>query len=143
MKRLYVLYDAECGLCTLVRQWAEAQPALVELDFVAAQSARALQWFPTLAHAGRPEELIVVSDDGGVYREDSSWIMVLYALAEYRAWAVRLSRPALLPFAREAFALLTRNRERISVWLGLLSDRDLAAQLRREVVPRCERGGLS
>ena len=140
MRRLYVLYDAECGLCSRIRRWVEGQPAFVELDFIAAQSARARQWFPTIVGSGEPEELIVVSDEGGVYREDSSWIMVLYALAPYRTWALRLSRPWLLPHARAAFSLLTQNRKRVSDWLGLVSDRDLVETLRGATVPRCVRG---
>jgi predicted DCC family thiol-disulfide oxidoreductase YuxK len=141
MRRLYVLYDADCGLCSRIRRWAERQPAFVELDFVAAQSARARQWFPTLAGKGEPEELVVVSDEGGVYREDNSWIMVLYALQPYRDWAIRLSRPWLLPHARAAFNLLTQNRKRVSDWLGLVSDRDLVETLRGATAPpRCARG---
>jgi predicted DCC family thiol-disulfide oxidoreductase YuxK len=137
MRRLYVLYDAECGLCSRIRRWAEDQPAFVELDFVAAQSARARHWFPTLVQPGRPEELIVVSDEGGVYREDRSWIMVLYAMRQYREWAIRLSRPWLAPHARAAFGVLTRNRRKVSDWLGLVSDRDLAEYLRQSSIPRC------
>jgi predicted DCC family thiol-disulfide oxidoreductase YuxK len=137
MRRLYVLYDADCGLCSRIRRWVEEQPTFVELEFMAAQSTRARRWFPTLVKPGEPEELIVVSDEGGVYREDGSWIMVLYALEQYRTWAFRLSRPALLPHARAAFNLLTQNRKKLSNWLGLVSDGDLAEALRGVTVPRC------
>ncbi len=140
MRRLYVLYDAECGLCSRIRRWAEKEPAFVDLDFVPAQSARARQWFPTLVRPGHLEELVVVSDEGGVYREDTSWIMVLYAMQQYREWAMRLSRPGLLPHARAAFRILTDNRKRVSEWLGLVSDRDLVETLRGVSVPRCAKG---
>lgn len=140
MRRLYVLYDAECGLCSRIRRWAEGQAAFVELEFVAAQSPTALWRFPTLVGPGRPEELIVVSDEGGVYREDTAWVMVLYATEQYREWAIRLSRPWLLPLAREAFAALTRNRRKVSDWLGLVSDRDLVEYLRGAAPPRCAGG---
>lgn len=139
MRRLYVLYDAECGLCSRVRRWAEKEPTFVELEFVAAQSARAYWWFPTLVRPGHPEELVVVNDEGGVYREDTSWIMVLYAMQQYREWAMRLARPGLLPHARAAFRLLTDNRKRVSEWLGLVSDRDLVETLRGMNVPTCAR----
>lgn len=140
MRRLYVLYDADCGLCSRVRRWAEAQPLYVDLEFIAAQSPRAKQWFPALVSSGRPEELVVVSDDGGVYREDNSWIMVLYAMRTYRPWAFRLSRPTLLPVAREAFRVLSENRRRLSNWMGLVSDGDLAGYLRQTTTPRCSGG---
>jgi predicted DCC family thiol-disulfide oxidoreductase YuxK len=143
MRRLYVLYDANCGLCSRIRRWVEKQPALVELEFIAATSSRALRWFPTLTRSDPPEELVVVSDEGGVYREDASWIMVLYALEEYREWSLRLSRPWLLPYARSAFGLLTENRRRLSNWLGLVSDRDLVDLLRQQVSPGCAIKGPS
>src|SRR5688572_7810269 len=130
MKRLYVLYDANCGLCSRIRRWVENQPAFVELGFISAGLSRARRWFPTLSANDPPGELVVIADDGGVYREDTSWIMVLYALENYRDWALRLSRPWLLPFARQAFALLTENRRKLSDWLGLVSDRDLIEALR-------------
>src|SRR2546430_443067 len=70
MNRLYILYDATCGLCSSVHDWAAQQPQLVPMEFVAANSARACELFPSLSRPGtRPEELIVVDDRGGVYRE--------------------------------------------------------------------------
>ena len=138
MRRLYVLYDADCGLCSRIRRWADARATYVDLEFVAAQSERARQWFPTLVHAGRrPEELVVVSDEGGVYREDTSWIMVLYATQEFRPWALRLARPGLLPYARRAFRALTGNRKTLSDLFGLVSDADLASYLERASAPSC------
>jgi hypothetical protein len=61
----------------------------------------------------------------------------LYALKRYRHWAQRLSRPALLPLARQAFTILSANRQRVSKWLGLLSDGELEAELRNIHSPRC------
>ena len=137
MKRLYVLYDANCGLCSRIRRWVEGQPAFVELEFISAGSSRARRWFPTLTRMDPPEELLVVSDEGAVYREDSSWIIVLWALEGYREWSMRLSRPWLLPYARQAFGLLTENRHRLSDWLGLVSDGDLVEALRNHSTPGC------
>jgi predicted DCC family thiol-disulfide oxidoreductase YuxK len=141
MKRLYVLYDANCGLCSRIRRWAEGQPAYVELEFIASGSSRAARWFPTLTRDDRREELVVVGDDGSVYSGDTSWIMVLYALEAYREWAIRLSRPWLLPHARVAFKVLSDNRKRVSSFLGLVSDRDLMDILRGESAPGCAVGG--
>ena len=143
MKRLYVLYDPGCGLCSRIRRWAEKQPAYVELEFVSAGSSRARRWFPTLSHSETPEELVVISDEGGVYRDDVSWIMVLYALEGYRELAMRLARPWLLPYARQAFGVLSDNRRKISQWFGLVSDRDLVEVLQAQSVPGCAIRGRS
>ena len=138
MQRLYVIYDGRCGLCRAARQWLERREALIELEFLAAGSFAAVGLFPSLADTDRPEELIVVSDEGGVYRGGHAWIMCLYALEDYREWAERLSSPALLPLARQGFAMLSKQRGRISRWLGLASEREIVEALGKVVAPACE-----
>ncbi len=140
MRRLYVLYDARCGLCRRARSWLDYQEKLVDLEFVAAGSMMATRLFPTLsaAAAGRPEELVVVSDSGGVYRGGHAWIMCLYALEDYRDWSERLSSPALLPLARRGFALISKRRGAISRWLGLASEAEMVEALGRIAEPACE-----
>ena len=80
---------------------------------------------------------MVVSDEGAVYRDENAWIMCLYALEEYREWAARLAHPLLRPLAREAFALLSRQRPRISRWLSLASEVEIAETLRHVGAPSC------
>src|SRR5262245_41343976 len=136
MHRLYILYDPHCGLCTWARRWLARQPAFLDLTFIPAGSKPALELFPGLARAGTGngtedeaeavEELVVISDDGAVYRNSRAWIMSLYALEDYREWALRLSHPLLLPLARQAFALISRQRQRISRWLDLASEVQIA-----------------
>src|SRR5271165_5173093 len=90
MEKLYVLYDARCGLCSWAKRWLMQQPAIVHLSFIPAGSVLAGRLFPGLCQPGDPEEeLVVVSDEGGVYREGNAWIMCLFALEEYRDWANR------------------------------------------------------
>src|SRR5262249_26293478 len=78
-----------------------------------------------------------VSDEGGVYRSGHAWIMCLYALEDYREWALRLAQPGLFPLARQAFALLTKQRGRISRWLKLASEAEIAETLRSINEPVC------
>ena len=139
MRRLYVLYDARCGLCSWARRWLARQPAFLELTFVPAGSDRAARLLPGLPQPGAAvaEELVVVGDDGAVYRDSHAWIMCLYALQDYREWAARLARPALLPLARRAFALLSRNRGRISRWLELASEAEISEALHQVNAPAC------
>jgi predicted DCC family thiol-disulfide oxidoreductase YuxK len=138
MRRLYVLYDGRCGLCRLARQWLDRQEKLVDLEFLAAGSFAATRLFPTLGDRDRPEELIVVSEDGGVYRGGNAWIMCLYALEDYREWSERLATPALIPLARQAFTLLSKQRGRISDWLGLASEHEIIEALGRVAAPACD-----
>src|SRR5215213_9279234 len=140
MRRLFVLYDSGCGLCTWARRWLSRQPAFLELVFIPAGSEWAARLFPDLPHTGPVEELVVVADDGGVYRGARAWIICLYALREYREWSARLSRPLLLPLARQAFALLSKRRKDLSRWLDLASESQMAETLRQVVAPACHPG---
>ncbi len=135
MKKLYVLYDATCGVCVRARVWMGRQPALVDLEFVSAGSPVARMLFPELASAS--EELTVVSDEGDVWRGTAAWLMCLWALTEYREWSRRLSSPALAPMARQAFELLSKNRKKLSEWLQLMPEEAVADRLRRGGLPAC------
>jgi predicted DCC family thiol-disulfide oxidoreductase YuxK len=123
---LYVLYDAGCALCSHVVQWMTQQPSAYELRFVAAGSEEARRLFPEFHSPARPEELVVISGDGSVYRGDAAFIVCLYALNSYRAVAVRLAQPGFRPLARKVFGMLSTNRMRLSELLGLHSDDALA-----------------
>jgi predicted DCC family thiol-disulfide oxidoreductase YuxK len=140
MEKLYVLYDAQCGLCSWVRRWIIQQPAFLPLSFIPAGSETALRLFPGLSRPDEPpQELVVVTDEGAVYRNGNAWIMCLYALEEYREWADRLAHPLLRPLAREGFAMLSRQRSRISRWLKLASEVEIAETLRHVHAPSCAR----
>jgi hypothetical protein len=135
MPYLTVIYDPDCGLCSRIGTWLLAQPKFLGLRM--APSGLLDRIYPELAARGLRDELIVVSDEGAVYLGDHAWLMCLFALKGYRHWAQRLSRPALLPFARQAFTVLSANRHRVSKWLGLMTDGELEAELRNVHAPRC------
>lgn len=138
---LTVLYDPDCPLCVRCWKWFAAQPKIVPVSFVPQGTADAGQRFPAL-HVGpnqSVEELIVVSRDGKVYRNDSAWIMCLYALREYRPLAFRLSHPALRPLARRAYHVVSNNRLWLSRWFGKaghdVDNQQLATRIRLHTVP--------
>ncbi len=135
MRHLTIGYDPGCGLCARIGSWLAAQPAWIPVHIVPAGALAKL--YPALAARIAQQELIVVNDEGGVYFGDHAWLMCLYALKRHRALACRLSRPALLPFARQAFKVVSANRQRISRWLGTLSDAELSAELRQIHAPGC------
>src|SRR5262249_21784840 len=127
-----------CGLCSWAKRWMIRQPALLDLRFIPAGSAVADRLFPGLNRSGDPpEELVVVSDQGAVYRNGSAWIMCLFALEAYRDWAHRLSLPLLRPLARQGFALPSKQRARISRWLSLASEVEIAETLSQVSAPAC------
>lgn len=113
ISRLTVLYDAGCAFCRGVRAWLEQEPQEVPLEFLAAGSPQALRRFPELDHAATREEITVVSDSGAVYLGERAWLICLWALHDYRGWAIRLADPKLLPTARQVVQWVAANRLRL------------------------------
>ena len=110
MKRLYVLFDAQCELCVRCRNWLMKQPAFVPLAFVGLQSDEAKLRFPGIETLRPNDQLLAISDDGSVYRGAYAWIMCLWALRDYREWALRLRSPELLPTAKRVISMISQNR---------------------------------
>ncbi|MDN3295946.1 DCC1-like thiol-disulfide oxidoreductase family protein [Streptomyces ficellus] len=114
VKRLTVLYDAQCPLCVHLRHWLLRQRQLIPLDLVPAASQEALRRFPHLDHRATLKEITVVGDAGQVYRSTAAWIVCLWALAEYRSKAHWLATPAGMPFARVTVLAAAKWREALA-----------------------------
>ncbi|MEM1109420.1 MAG: DUF393 domain-containing protein [Planctomycetota bacterium] len=138
---LTVLYDPGCLLCLRCRHWLARQPKYLPMRFVAQGTEDAGRRFPQL-DVGTPdkvEDLIVVSDDGKVYRNTRAWIMCFYALREYRPLAFRLSHPTLMPLARRAYQAIANNRMWLSRWFGKadrnITNDELADRIKTHTAP--------
>jgi predicted DCC family thiol-disulfide oxidoreductase YuxK len=129
-----IVYDAACGLCMRAKDWITQQAPLVGLQFVPSGSSEAWRRFPQLP-AG---ELAVVANTGEVWLGNHAWIVCLWALRDYRDLALRLTSPLLVLMAREAFAVVSRNRYALSGMLRLRNEREIEQQLRKVVMPRCK-----
>ena len=100
MKRLDVLYDVNCGFCRRCRDFLLVQPKHVPLRLLPQHAAITNERYPGLCHAdanGWLDELVVVADDGRVWRGHKAMLVCLWALRDYRGLAVRMSRPGLVP----------------------------------------------
>ena len=140
MQTLYVLYDERCAICKRLKEWLLVQRSWIGLSMIPAGSARAKGMFPALDKIAGTNDLVVISDAGEVYLNNHAWIMCLYALEEYRDWALRLASPLLLPLARQAFETLSRNRQAISRWLSSRSsEQEIAAELGGVSLEPCPR----
>ncbi|MET7712549.1 DCC1-like thiol-disulfide oxidoreductase family protein [Streptomyces sp. NPDC005407] len=111
VRRLTVLYDAQCSLCVHLRSWLLRQKQLVPLDLVPAGSVEARRRYPHLDHATTLREITVIGDRGQIYTGPAAWIVCLWALAEYRPKAHWLATPAGLPFVRVTMLAAARYRE--------------------------------
>lgn len=115
---IVVLYDERCGFCCRCARWLSTQPQLVHVQCVARGNSRVDDNFPGLPERSRAE-LTVVDDHRGLYMGDDAWLMVMWALADWRLWSHRLARPSLRPFARTLFSLVSALRQPVNVLGGL------------------------
>lgn len=132
MNHLVVLYDARCGLCARLREWLVTEPSYVTLELVPAQSPEVRERFG-LEVREAPEELVIIDDAGGVYRGADAFLMCLWALVEWRPWALRLATPTGKPLARTLFGILSNGREGIAkLMFGMRDEWSLRMQLEQE-----------
>lgn len=137
MEKLYVLYDPSCELCCRLKNWILVQRSWIGMAVVEQGSEKARRLFPELDRIAKKQDLAVISDEGAVYLNDRAWIMVMYAMVEYREWAARLTHPLLMPLARQAFAALSKNRYFISSLLSPENVECLAGELRKVELEPC------
>lgn len=137
MQKLYVLYDPKCELCCRLKNWILVQRSWIGIALLEQGSEKARRLFPELERIAGKEDLAVVSDEGAVYLNDRAWIMVMYAMVEYRDWAARLTHPLLMPLARQAFAALSKNRHLLSRMLTSEDPETIASELRQVELEPC------
>jgi predicted DCC family thiol-disulfide oxidoreductase YuxK len=117
---MYVLYDAECGMCCRAVRRLLQEPSYFPVRFAPASAPGIAARFG--AAIGDGQQLVVVSDVGEVWRGTSAWIMVLYAMRRWRPLAMRLARPGWRPLAARAIGAVSRNRRGISEMFGWAPD---------------------
>lgn len=117
MKKLFIFYDASCPFCRWCREWVSAQPKYLAVEFHPHGDPAVQAAFPDLAGQAPEENLVVFSDTGLVYLGDQAWIMILWALRDWRAWSLRLGEPAMRPLARRFWGLLHQHRGKLGWFL--------------------------
>ena len=141
MRRLTVIYDANCAFCLRCARWLTDQPALVEIQIIPSNAADLHRRFPRLDRRLPGSVLIAIADDGSTRIGAEAYLVILHALKHYRPWARRLSRPMLKPLARRAFAMLSSNRGVFSRVLLAFGDRDLARRISKHPESSCPTAG--
>lgn len=137
MKRLHIIYDADCQLCRQCRLWLGHQATFVPLHFIPLQSEELVCRFPGIERWHPEREIMVISDTGEVWQGGAAWVMCLWALREYREWSQRLAHPLLLPLARKACEMISTRRHQISRWFESESTGQLAQRLASETQEEC------
>lgn len=116
MTSLFILFDASCNFCRACKTWLQSQRQTIPLLFIEAGSAEAEALFPLLDHAKTKSELTVISDTGAMYHDAKAWLICLWALEDYRAWARTLASPQLMPTAKRFITMISSNRKTLSTF---------------------------
>jgi predicted DCC family thiol-disulfide oxidoreductase YuxK len=138
MKQLTVFYDERCELCRRCRDWLRRQPTFVDLQFIPLQSAMLEARYPALAAYRPEEEILVIADNGGLYRGGGAWLMCLWATQTYREWSLRLASPVLYPLIRKFVTLVSHNRLALSSLLSTKAPEDVAADIEAHAEVLCD-----
>lgn len=117
MNILTVYFDGECSLCRRIRAWLTSEPQIVHLRFIDRRSETGRVMLDGLGLEIGADDLVVVSDEGQVWAGDGAWLMVLYALDDFRLWSYRLADPEYRPLLRRMIGLLSRHRIGLGRWL--------------------------
>lgn len=137
-KKIEVFYDGRCGMCCSFHEWIHCQKRAFEIDFVPYQAAEAEEVFPGINTLDPAREMIVRTDDGGIYRGAEGWVWCLYSCANYRGLAHRLARPTMLGVAIRMCRLLAANRRGLSKIFFRRKDREVRETLHKMTPPQCE-----
>jgi predicted DCC family thiol-disulfide oxidoreductase YuxK len=109
MNTLYVLYDDSCPHSLRQREWLAQQEPIVPLRLLPHRAGEVSCRFPGIEAYLTPRELTVVCDAGQLWTGPAAAVMCLFVLERHRELAERLTRPMLLPYARTALELLSRD----------------------------------
>ena len=117
--QLFVLFDANCGLCWKMRNWLASQATFVPLHFLAAGSEGAKAAFPGLRPESTLGVLHVVSDRGRVWKGPNAWVMCLWATRRWRALSLTLSSPTWNRLIGSFVTSFSSNRHFLTSVLGM------------------------
>lgn len=129
MNHLTIFYDSKCGLCSRFKSWLEKEPAYVELLFHPYDSLEAERILPGIERYDPEKELLVLADNGDLYRGADSWIMCLWATRNHRLQAARLAQPGIKPLVKRICVVVSSGRHNLSALLHLSADADLASDI--------------
>lgn len=109
--KLTVLYDEQCALCRRARDWLLTQPMRIDMELLAAGSPAARDRYGAIPWIG--QDLVVVADDGRIWRDGPAFLMCLWATRRYRSFSRTLSGRALEPVANAFFTAISKRRSKI------------------------------
>ena len=137
-KCIDIFYDSRCDICSSFIKWLRQQPCSCNVNYVSYQSARAEEWFQSMAVGEFERQLVVRNDSGGMYRGAAAWVQCMLACLSYTDLGERLSSPLLMTVAQKACHLAACNERALIEILSLQNDEDVLAELEGAFLPNCQ-----
>ena len=128
---LTVLYDDRCSFCVHCASWLATQRQIVPLELLSRNDPSVNTRFPSVC--SNHDELVVIDDAGGIYRDTDAFIMCMWALEQHRALALRIADGPLAPLGRSMLRALSSNRSTFSTWMSQSNDRELEFDLTNDL----------
>ena len=123
MAKVTLFYDADCGFCQRSVDWLLARALSDTFDPVAYQDHQALREFPLVDASLADKGIQAMGPDGKIRAKAAPTGYCLTFIPGWR-WLGRLILlPLAAPFAALGYAIVARNRHRISRWTGQTSCR--------------------
>lgn len=123
MARVTLFYDADCGFCQSSVEWLLQRSPAGIFDPVAYQDVHALREFPMVDPHLADKGIQALGEDGNLRAKAQATGYCLTFVPGWR-WLGRLILfPLVAPFAGLGYAIVARNRQHISRWIGRTSCR--------------------
>ena len=121
IQSMMVLYDSDCEFCVRCKNWLEAQQQRIRLQFIPIKSEQAASYLYKLKD-NYLNELIVITDRDEVFYKEKALLMCFYALSLYYEWAFQFSKPLFYPLIRNAYVMVSANRNWLSSYFSSYSE---------------------
>ena len=134
IQSMTVLYDSDCDFCIRCKCWLASQHQRIGMQFIPIKSEKAAGLLYKLK-GDNLNELIVITDKDEVYYKEKALLMCLYALSEYYEWAFNFSQPLFYPLIRNAYVMLSANRNWLSSIFANHSEEQQLKELQQYKAP--------
>jgi len=113
-KKIEIYYDGKCGMCCRFIEWLVAQDRAMEVVCLPYQSEEATKNFPEIESHNPAKEIVVRVDGGEIYTGAEGWVWCLWSGVKYRDVAKLMNSRWMLPVAKKACVLISKNRLKVS-----------------------------
>lgn len=119
MARIALFYDADCGFCQASVDWLVKRSLSGTFEVIAYQDEKRMHRYPMVDRTLADKGIQALGEDGKLWKKASATGFCLRYLPGWEWLGSLILFPLVHPFAALGYALVARNRQAISRWMGL------------------------